>query len=179
MHYKSHSQSSKVQKHGWRIHGSSTHVLGRCSKTRKEVISQWIHWLIIFQIPRARPAKFCIYLKHENTTLGYRRIWVFTKFCLNFRYEQTVEFPFHVSKACIEPSTSKDSVTSVYVEVDNADEFIICNLSEKVMNETLDLNFNSGDKICFKTTVNINFRKRIKVLRLLNQFQNKNFYLIG
>ena len=70
MHYKSHSQSSKVQKHGWRIHGSSTHVLGRCSKTRKEVISQWIHWLIIFQIPRARPAKFCIYLKLENTTLS-------------------------------------------------------------------------------------------------------------
>merc|ERR1712020_6648 len=70
------------------------------------------------------------------------------------RYEQTVQEPFHVSKACIEPSTSKDSVTSVYVEVDNADEFIICNLSEKVMNETLDLNFNSGDKICFKTTGN-------------------------
>merc|ERR1712218_368206 len=70
------------------------------------------------------------------------------------RYEQTVEFPFHISKACIEPSTSKDSITSVYVEVDDADEFIICNLSEKVMNETLDLNFNNGDKICFKTTGN-------------------------
>merc|ERR1712226_103625 len=68
------------------------------------------------------------------------------------RYEQTVQEPFHISKACIEPSTSKGSVTSVFVEVDDADEFIICNLSEKIMNENLDLNFNSGDKICFRTT---------------------------
>merc|ERR1712018_753290 len=67
------------------------------------------------------------------------------------RYEQTVQEPFHISKACIEPTTSKGSVTSVFVEVDDADEFIICNLSEKIMNENLDLNFNSGDKICFRT----------------------------
>merc|ERR1711953_1068683 len=39
----------------------------------------------------------------------------------------------------------------VFVEVDDADEFIICNLSEGIMNENLDLNFNSGDKICFRT----------------------------
>merc|ERR1711899_146757 len=71
---------------------------------------------------------------------------------LHFRYEQTVQEPFHISKACIEPTTSKGSVTSVFVEVDDADEFIICNLSEKIMNENLDLNFNSGDKICFRTT---------------------------
>merc|ERR1711899_232783 len=70
---------------------------------------------------------------------------------LHFRYEQTVQEPFHISKACIEPTTSKGSVTSVFVEVDDADEFIICNLSEKIMNENLDLNFNSGDKICFRT----------------------------
>merc|ERR1712226_709047 len=68
------------------------------------------------------------------------------------RYEQTVQEPFHISKACIEPTTSKGSITSVFVEVDDADEFIICNLSEKIMNENLDLNFNSGDKICFRTT---------------------------
>merc|ERR1712110_166630 len=67
------------------------------------------------------------------------------------RYEQTVQEPFHISKACIEPTTSKGSVTSVFVEVDDADEFIICNLSEEIMNENLDLNFNSGDKICFRT----------------------------
>merc|ERR1712110_185975 len=67
------------------------------------------------------------------------------------RYEQTVQEPFHISKACIEPTTSKGSVTSVFVEVDDADEFIICNLSERIMNENLDLNFNSGDKICFRT----------------------------
>merc|ERR1712203_1031493 len=40
---------------------------------------------------------------------------------------------------------------TVFGEVDDADEFIICNLSEGIMNENLDLNFNSGDKICFRT----------------------------
>ena len=85
------------------------------------------------------------------------------KYGLTFRYEQTVEEPFHISKACIEPSTSKGSITSVFVEVDDADEFIICNLSEKIMNENLDLNFNSGDKICFRTTViYLNFPNKFK-----------------
>jgi len=69
------------------------------------------------------------------------------------RYEQTVEEPFHISKACIEANTSKGSVTSVFIEVDD-EEFLICNLSDKILSETLDLNFNGGDKIVFKTTGN-------------------------
>merc|ERR1712113_262934 len=69
------------------------------------------------------------------------------------RYEQTVEEPFHISKACIEANTSKGSITSVFIEVDD-EEFLICNLSDKILNETLDLNFNGGDKIVFKTTQN-------------------------
>jgi len=67
------------------------------------------------------------------------------------RYEQTVEDPFHISKACIEPTTSKGKITSVYVE-SNDEEFLVCNLSDKILNETLDLNFNMGDKIVFKTS---------------------------
>jgi len=67
------------------------------------------------------------------------------------RYEQTVEDPFHISKACIEPATSKGKITSVYVE-SNDEEFLVCNLSDKILNETLDLNFNMGDKIVFKTS---------------------------
>jgi len=67
------------------------------------------------------------------------------------RYEQTVEDPFHISKACIEPATSKGKFTSVYVE-SNDEEFLVCNLSDKILNETLDLNFNMGDKIVFKTS---------------------------
>ena len=63
-----------------------------------------------------------------------------------------VEEPFHISKACIEPTTSKGGYTSVYVEVDD-EEFLACNLSDKIVNENLDLNFNTGDKIVFKTTV--------------------------
>merc|ERR1712203_1113263 len=63
----------------------------------------------------------------------------------------TVEDPFHISKACIEPTTGKGNITSVYVEC-NDEEFIVCNLSDKILNETLDLNFNMGDKIVFKTS---------------------------
>ena len=44
-------------------------------------------------------------------------------------------------------------MTSVFIEVDD-EEFLICNLSDKILNETLDLNFNGGDKIVFKTTGN-------------------------
>jgi len=68
------------------------------------------------------------------------------------RYEQLVEEPFHISKACIEPSTSKGT-TSVFIEVDD-EEFIICNLTDKILNENLDLNFNFGDKIVFRTSGN-------------------------
>merc|ERR1711953_1026683 len=70
------------------------------------------------------------------------------------RYEQAVEDPFHISKACLEPTSIKDgknSITSVYIEVDD-EEFLLCNLSDKVLNESLDLNFNTGDKLVFKTS---------------------------
>ena len=63
-----------------------------------------------------------------------------------------MEDPFHISKACIEPTTSKGKITSVYVE-SNDEEFLVCNLSDTILNETLDLNFNMGDKIVFKTSV--------------------------
>merc|ERR1719481_544204 len=36
------------------------------------------------------------------------------------------------------------------IECDNNEEFIIANLSSAVFNETLDLSFNQGEKICFK-----------------------------
>merc|ERR1719285_326053 len=36
------------------------------------------------------------------------------------------------------------------IECDNNEEFIIANLSSSVINETLDLAFNEGEKICFK-----------------------------
>jgi len=67
------------------------------------------------------------------------------------RYETEVQEPFRITKACIEPSTStKGKVTSVMVECDNSEEFIITNLSLKIFNESLDLSFNEGEKICFK-----------------------------
>jgi len=67
------------------------------------------------------------------------------------RYETEVQEPFRITKACIEPATAKDGkVTSVYVECDNNEEFIIANLNLKNFNEGLDLSFNEGEKICFK-----------------------------
>merc|ERR1719192_911809 len=36
------------------------------------------------------------------------------------------------------------------IECENNEEFIIANLSSTVFNETLDLAFNEGEKICFK-----------------------------
>ena len=39
----------------------------------------------------------------------------------------------------------------------NDEEFLVCNLSDKILNETLDLNFNQGDKIVFKSSVIHNF----------------------
>jgi len=67
------------------------------------------------------------------------------------RYETEVQEPFRVTKACIEPSSTKDGkVTSVMVECDNSEEFIIANLNMKTFNETLDISFNDGEKICFK-----------------------------
>jgi hypothetical protein len=75
--------------------------------------------------------------------------------------------PFHISKACLEPSNAKDSknsVTSVYIEVEDED-FLLCNLKDNNLNETLDLNFNVGDKICFKTTVSLRRRARPGTLK--------------
>ena len=54
-------------------------------------------------------------------------------------------------KACIEPTSCKEGkITSVLVECDNNEEFIIANLNLKSFNESLDIAFNEGEKICFK-----------------------------
>ena len=41
-------------------------------------------------------------------------------------------------------------MSSVFVECDSSEEFIIANLNAKNFNETIDLSFNEGEKICFK-----------------------------
>jgi len=66
------------------------------------------------------------------------------------RYETEVQEPFRITKACLEPATVDSKVSSVFVECDNNEEFIIANLSAKNFNETIDLSFNEGEKICFK-----------------------------
>jgi FK506-binding nuclear protein len=66
------------------------------------------------------------------------------------RYETEVQEPFRITKACIEPSTAGSGVSSVIIECDNNEEFIVANLNSKILNENLDLAFNEGEKICFK-----------------------------
>ena len=61
--------------------------------------------------------------------------------------------PFRITKACLEMSTAGESVSSLMIECDNNEEFIIANLSSTVFNETLDLAFNEGEKICFKVKI--------------------------
>ena len=64
-----------------------------------------------------------------------------------------VEKTFHVSKACVEPSTLEEGkVTSVFLEVDG-DEYILCNLNQQSLNQSLDLNFSAGEKLCFRVEV--------------------------
>lgn len=66
------------------------------------------------------------------------------------RYETTVQEAFRITKACIEPASAKGDVSSVFVECDNQEEFIVANLQSKTLNESLDLTFGVGEKICFK-----------------------------
>ena len=65
------------------------------------------------------------------------------------RYSQTVERAFHVSMACLEPSTADNENVSVMLVFDKR-EFILCNLNKhRAIQSHLDLNFQSGDKIAF------------------------------
>ena len=69
---------------------------------------------------------------------------------------------FHISKACIEPTLNNGKVCSVYLEQDN-EEFILCNLSQKNLNESLDLNFTEGEKICFRVEVRKSNQTNVQV----------------
>ena len=72
------------------------------------------------------------------------------------RYDQEVRTwtGVHVSKACVEPQSVEDGgITSVYLKKEGgAEEFILCSLSSKEVNKTLDLNFGYGEKVCFRTS---------------------------
>lgn len=68
------------------------------------------------------------------------------------RYTQTVERAFHVSMACLDPSTADSDNVSVLLAFGNS-EFILCSLNKhKAIQTQLDLNFQSGDKIAFMSS---------------------------
>jgi len=66
------------------------------------------------------------------------------------RYETEVQRPFRITKACLQLSTAGGKVSSVMVECENGENFIIANLTQKQFNVSLELAFNEGEKICFK-----------------------------
>merc|ERR1719471_2567977 len=54
--------------------------------------------------------------------------------------------------ACVEPqSASGGGATSIYLDKDG-EEFLLCNLSSKQNNVSLDLNFGCGEKVCFRSS---------------------------
>merc|ERR1712123_279082 len=59
---------------------------------------------------------------------------------------------YSVSQACIVPSTSAGEVSTLFIENDNSEEFILANLSLKNFNESLEISFNEGEKICFRVS---------------------------
>ena len=82
-----------------------------------------------------------------------------------FRYAQTALEPFHISKACVEPSSLKKgeedgNLTAVYLESEN-EEFLLCTLGSSNYNESLDLNFNKGEKICVRAEVILIFTSEL------------------
>merc|ERR1719507_94178 len=66
------------------------------------------------------------------------------------RYESEVKNAFRLTKACLEPSTAGGKVSSVMVECDTGENFILANLNLKTFSENLNVSFNDGEKICFK-----------------------------
>jgi len=70
----------------------------------------------------------------------------------NKRYETEVQEAFRITKACLVPSTADGKISTIMVEIDNNEEFILANLTVKNFNETLDISFNDGEKICFRVS---------------------------
>ena len=56
-------------------------------------------------------------------------------------------------EACLVPSTADGKVSTLFIETENKDEFILANLSLKNFNETLDISFNEEEKICFRVKI--------------------------
>jgi len=66
-------------------------------------------------------------------------------------YEYEAPESFHVSMACVEPQSASGGATSIYLDKDG-EEFLLCNLSSKQNNVSLDLNFGCGEKVCFRSS---------------------------
>ena len=78
----------------------------------------------------------------------------------SLRYEQVVEQSFHVSKACLELSSDKKGeTTTLIIDIDN-EEFILSHVSGNKPSDTLDLQFEVGEQICFRSEVLISFDPR-------------------
>merc|ERR1712137_287784 len=64
------------------------------------------------------------------------------------KYSQTVEHTFHISKAALDLTSTSEDDTSLILDYEGQQEFILCHLNKKTnKQESLDLNFQSGDSI--------------------------------
>jgi len=68
------------------------------------------------------------------------------------RYETVVEEDFRVTKACVDHTTLESGKIASVVLEKGSEEFILCNLVNPTqLDNSLDLNFATGEKICFRT----------------------------
>lgn len=72
----------------------------------------------------------------------------------NKKYTQTLEKPFHLTKASLDHSNADNEPIQVMYS-DGANTFLLCTLQKgKELQCALDLNFDQGDTVCFSTKGN-------------------------
>ncbi|GFS14469.1 peptidylprolyl isomerase, partial [Elysia marginata] len=66
------------------------------------------------------------------------------------KYSQTVKQAFHVSMAALDLNGKKSSENvQVMLQHDDSSEFLLCTLNDKVLQQSLDLNFETGEEVAF------------------------------
>nr|CAH0105917.1 unnamed protein product [Daphnia galeata] len=67
------------------------------------------------------------------------------------KYSQTVDSSFHISKATLDLSSATDEDITLLLDYEGQQEYILCHLNKGNKQESLDLNFQSGDSISLFT----------------------------
>ncbi|RUS86127.1 hypothetical protein EGW08_006147 [Elysia chlorotica] len=65
------------------------------------------------------------------------------------KYSQTVKQAFHVSMAALDLNGRKNSENVQVMVQHDSSEFLLCTLNDKVLQQSLDLNFETGEEVAF------------------------------